>query len=124
MPNVGLQTPGPSLEPFMSAPSLATVRNRLETLIALAGLLERVERAGVKVGAEQYRSLVRQVTLALADELPADALQAVLGAHPAAAELYENLHYEQSGLSRSPLERSINSELLAGQVLTKAALRG
>ena len=107
----------------MSAPSLATVKNRLETLIALAGLLERVERAGLKVGAEQYRSLVRQITLALNDELPADALQAVLGAHPAAAELYENLHYEQSGLSRSPLERSINSELLAGQVLAKAALR-
>ena len=108
----------------MPAPSLATVKNRLETLIALAGLLERVERSGVKVGAEQYRSLVRQVTLALNDELPADALQAVLGAHPAAAELYENLHYEQSGLSRSPLERSINSELLASQVLAKAALRG
>ena len=107
----------------MSAPSLATVKNRLETLIALAGLLERVERAGVKVGAEQYRSLVRQVSLALNDELPADALQAVLGAHPAAAELYENLHYEQSGLSRSPLERSINSELFAGQVLAKAARR-
>ena len=124
MARVGLQTSGPSLEPFMSAPSLTTVKNRLETLIALAGLLERVERAGVKVGAEQYRSLVRQVTLALNDELPADALQAVLGAHPAAAELYENLHYEQSGLSRSPLERSINSELLASQVLAKAALRG
>lgn len=107
----------------MSAPSLAAVRNRLETVIALAGLLERVERAGVKVGADQYRSLVRQLSLALAQEVPAEALQAVLGAHPAASALYENLHYEQSGLSRSPLERSINSELLAGQVLAKAARR-
>ena len=107
----------------MSAPSLESVRTRLETLIALAGLLERVERSRVQVGADQYRNLVRQLKLALAQEVPAEALQAVLGAHPAASELYENLHYEQSGLSRSSLERSIGSEMLASQVLAKAARR-
>jgi hypothetical protein len=45
----------------------------------------------------------------------------VLGAHPAAAELYENQHYAQSGLSRSSLERSVQSEMLASQLIARAA---
>ena len=107
----------------MHAPSLESLRTRLENVIALARLLERVENSAVPVGAEQYRALVRQLQHALSQDLPDDALQAVLGAHPATAELYENMHYEQSGLSRSTLERSIGSEMLASQVLAKAARR-
>ena len=34
-----------------------------------------------------------------------------------------NKHYAQSGLSRSALERSIGSEMLASQVLEHAARR-
>lgn len=105
----------------MSAPRTESLKTRLETLIALARLLERVEASGAAVGADQYQALVRQLTQVLSQELPDDALQAVLGAHPATAELYENLHYEQSGLSRSSLERSIGSEMLASQVLARAA---
>lgn len=107
----------------MTAPQLETLRNRLETVIALARLLERVENSGVAVGADQYRALVRQLAVALSQEIPDDALQAVLGAYPAAAELYENMHYAQSGLSRSPLERSVGSEMLASQALARAARR-
>lgn len=107
----------------MTAPQLETLRNRLETVIALARLLERVENSSVAVGADQYRALVRQLTAALSQEIPDDALHAVLGAYPAAAELYENLHYAQSGLSRSPLERSVGSEMLASQALLRAARR-
>ena len=105
----------------MSAPHVESLKSRLETVIALARVLERVEASGVAVDADQYRVLVRQLALALSHDLPEDALNAVLGAHPAAAELYENLHYEQSGLSRSSLERSVGSEMLASQVLAKAA---
>ena len=105
----------------MSAPQLESLKTRLETVIALARLLERVERSSVSVGADQYRALVRQLAQALSQDLPDDALQAVLGAHPATAELYENLHYAVSGLSRSSLERSIGSEMLASQVLARAA---
>ena len=104
----------------MNAP-LATIKNRLETVIALSRLLERVEATSVQIGADQYRALVRQLTVALGQEIPDEALQAVLGAHPAAAEVYENMHYAQSGLSRQPLERSIGSEMLASQALAKAA---
>lgn len=107
----------------MSAAQLETLKNRLETTIALARLLERVERSSAPVGAEQYRNLVRQLSVALAQEMPHDALQAILGAHPAAAEVYENLHYAQSGLSRSTLERSVESEKLARQVLSRAGQR-
>ncbi len=107
----------------MSAPHVESLKSRLETVIALARLLERVEASNAPVGADQYRALVRQLALALSQALPADALHAVLGAHPAAAELYENLHYEQSGLSRSSLERSVGSEMLASQALVKAARR-
>jgi hypothetical protein len=45
----------------------------------------------------------------------------VLGAHPAAAEVYENMHYAQSGLSRQTLERSVGSEMMASQAIAKAA---
>ena len=108
----------------MSAPMInESLKNRLENVIGLARLLERVEHSRVPVGAEQYRALVRQLQLALAQDLPLDALNAVLGAYPTAAELYENMHYEQAGLSRSPLDRSVSSELLASQVLAKAAQR-
>ena len=108
----------------MPAPQLEPLKTRLENVIALARLLERVERSAVPVGADQYRALVRQLALALAQDLPDDALQAVLGAHPGAAELYENLNYARSGLSRSSLERSVASEMLASQALARAARKG
>ena len=104
----------------MTAAQLESIKSRLETVIALARLLERVENSTASVGADQYRALVRQLALALAQELPDAALQAVLDAHPAAGELYENLHYAQSGLSRSPLERSVESEKAAREVLDRA----
>jgi hypothetical protein len=107
----------------MSAAPFETLKNRLETVIALARLLDRVDQNPVLVGADQYRALVRQLSAALSQEMPDEALRAVLGAHPAAAEVYENMQYAQSGLSRSSLERSIESEKLARQVLARAARR-
>jgi len=105
----------------MSAIPLQIVKSRLENVIALARLLERIETSAVTFNADQYQALVRQLQMALAQELPHDALQAVLGAHPAAAELYENAHYSESGLSRSSLERSVGSEMLASQAIARAA---
>jgi hypothetical protein len=106
----------------MSAP-LESVKNRLENVIALARLLERVERHPSAPHPEQYRALVRQLGDALDAELPEDALKAVFGAYPAAAELYENRHYEHSGLSRAPLERSIETEMLTSQLLRRVAAK-
>ena len=105
----------------MTAAQRETIKSRLEVVISLSRLLEKVEGSSQHVGADQYRSLVRQLSVALSQEIPYDALQAVLDAHPAASELYENLHYDVSGLSRSPLDRSVSSEMLASQALAKAA---
>jgi hypothetical protein len=105
----------------MNAPRTESVQSRLETLIALARLLERVEASPIAVGADQYLALVRQLKAALAGPVPAAPLQAILSAHPATGEIYENMNYEMSGLSRSPLERSVATEMLATQLLHKIA---
>ena len=107
----------------MTAAQRESFKHRLEIAIALARLLERVETSGKAFGADQYRELVRQLGVALSQEVPDEALQAVLGAHPAAAEVYENLHYAESGLSRSSLERSVGSEMQASQLIARAARR-
>lgn len=107
----------------MNAPRTESLRTRLETLIALARLLERVEASAAAIGADQYRGLVSQLKAALAVALPEQALKAILDAHPATAELYENMHYESSGLSRSPLERSVATEMLAAEWIHRAARR-
>jgi hypothetical protein len=98
----------------------ATLKSRIENLIAMTQLLERVDAQPALVGAVQYRKLVQTVQDLLgADDLPEDALRAVLRASPAAALLYENLHYDRSGLSQSPLELAIDSELDARQLLDR-----
>ena len=105
----------------MAAPSTEPLHTRLETLIALARLLERVEASPAAIGASQYRALVRRIQQALGAPLPGPALQTILNAHPATAEIYENLHYESSGLSRSSLDRSVTTEMLATQLIHKIA---
>lgn len=105
----------------MSAHSFALQRSNLENLAMLAGVFERVERSGTAVDAQQYLVLVDRLKEALAADLPGDGLNAVLAAHPAAAELYENLHYAQAGLCRSPLERAIAAESAARAVLRRLA---
>jgi len=105
----------------MAGPSTEPLHTRLETLIALARLLERVEASPAAIGAGQYRALVRQIQALLSAPLPAPALQAIVKAHPATAEIYENLHYDTSGLSRSSLDRSVATELLATQLIHKVA---
>ena len=94
---------------------------QLETAIALAQILERVERSAEPVNADQYQVLVARLKAALSEELPEPALNAILGALPAAAEVYENMHYQVSGLSRSSLERSVSSEMLAAKLLARVS---
>ena len=105
----------------MTAPRTESLHSRLETLIALARLLERVEASSYAVGAGQYRALVRQIGTLLSAPLPGPALRAILDAHPATAEIWENLHYATSGLSRSPLDRLVATERLATDLLHKVA---
>lgn len=99
----------------------ATLQNRIENLIAMAQLLERVDAQPTLVGAQQYQNLVRTVRGLLEEDFPEDALRAVLRACPSSATLYENLHYDRSGLSQSPLDSAVSSELAATEFI--ASLR-
>jgi hypothetical protein len=105
----------------MNAPRLESIQTRIETVIALARLLDRVEASPIPLGADQYRALIRQLKAALAAPIPQPALDAILGAHPGTAELYENMHYDTTGLSRSPLDRSVATEMLASQLIERAS---
>jgi hypothetical protein len=95
---------------------------RLNSLAAMAGLLERLDRQRSTASAEQYRSVARQVSLLLAQAEPDAFLQALLNMAPASAELYENLRYDVAGLCRAPLESALNAELAATAAIKKAML--
>ena len=58
----------------------AALKNRIENLIAMAQLLERVDANPTIVGAQKYLNLVNTVKTLLADDLPDDALRAGLRA--------------------------------------------
>lgn len=98
---------------------LTTHRN----LVTLVQVLRKMERSSVPVDADQYRSVIAQITAALRDHPHDTALESLLAAVPELAELYENLNYELAGLCRSPLEASVGAEQTARAVLAKAAAR-
>ncbi|MBA3624790.1 MAG: hypothetical protein H0W48_10155 [Methylibium sp.] len=103
----------------MAAQPLGTVRTRLEELIAVSRLLEGAERHQFRIAADEYQLLVARVRRAFEGNLPAEAIKAVSNAFPSAGEVYENMHYARSGLSMSPLERSVSSEMAASQALQR-----
>ena len=90
---------------------IVRVPAQLEPLLGLAHLLERMERSPSAVNAAQYRSVILGVQSMLQEAPAGEALDALLGAFPATAELYENLHYAQAGLCRSPLDAAVAAEM-------------
>jgi len=98
-------------------------RSHLGTVITLAYLLECLEAGTAQASAHGYRQLVLRLQDALADDIAADALQAIINAYPATGEVFENLHYARAGLCRSTLALSVSSELAARQVIARAAAR-
>ena len=103
----------------MNATKTPHGKTNLTTVHVLAALLERLENSKVPVGAEQYRSVV----LHLVDEFNEVSdlgLGALLDAHPAAAEVYENVNYAHAGLCRSSLETSLAAELQAKTAIGRA----
>ena len=91
-----------------------------KNLVMLARMLERLDRSGEPVDPQQYRGVVEHLTEVLRT-VPYDAaLEAVLQASPATAELYENLNYQVAGLCRSPLEMALNAEIAARDAIASA----
>ncbi len=89
-------------------------------LVLLARVLERLERSSQPVDAEQYRAVVNHLTSELAVATSDARLYAVLQACPSAAEIYENIHYPQAGLSRSSLEDAMAAEGAARVAMARA----
>ena len=91
-----------------------------KNLVMLARMLERLDRSEVAVDPLQYRGVVEHLADALRSAPHDAALEAVLEASPATAELYENLQYQHAGLCRSPLEAGLNAELAARAAIDAA----
>ena len=106
----------------MSAPQLQTPRISAKTVLSLAHILERIDCSGDPVDAAQYQIVVSRLKHALSATMPSAALTAVLNTYPSTAELYENMHYEVSGLSCSSLDSAVSAELQATKLLGKLSL--
>jgi hypothetical protein len=90
-----------------------------KNLVVLARVLERLERSPVPVDPEQYRAVVQHLAAELGAAPRDAALNALLDAFPATAELYENLHYRYAGLCRTPLESALSAEVDARSVIDR-----
>jgi hypothetical protein len=104
----------------MNADKTIARASSLTVAHTLAALLERLEHSQVAVGADQYRSVVMHLVDELASVEQGDALKSLLDAHPAAAQVYENLNYQHAGLCRSSLDQSLAAEAQARQVIEHA----
>ena len=94
-----------------------------KNLVVLAQMLERLDRSPQPVDPEQYRTVAARLGAEL-EAAPHDAaLEAVLDAFPAMAQLYENLNYQHAGLCRSPLEPGLAAEIAARAAIDAARRR-
>lgn len=96
----------------------------LGAAVALARLLERLEGDPTQAGGGQYQLMVRKLGALLEAVKPGPGLTALLDNYPAAAQVYENLHYAHAGLCRSPLEAATQAEQLAVQAISRARRAG
>jgi len=95
-------------------------QERIASLARLATALEQADEGRLRLTPAAYRSLSRQLAGALRrHEGEPAALQALLAAHPAAAELYENLHYDVAGLVRSPIDMAAQGERQAAALIAR-----
>lgn len=92
----------------------------LAAVFMLARRLEQRENNAARVDAQLYRFEARCMTEELQSAPTDDALEALLEVFPATAEIYENLHYAQTGLSRSEPSAAMASLLLARKAIAKA----
>jgi hypothetical protein len=103
----------------MAPTEIDFTQERTAALVRLATVLQHFDSGHLPFDASQYHSIAKQLTTALRRNAGSPALQAVLDASPVAAELYENLHYDQAGLARSPLDQAVAAELEATHLLAR-----
>jgi hypothetical protein len=95
----------------------------LHNVLALAALLERLEHSLEPVAPAQYQAVAQRLAGALRGQSPSPVLQAILAAHPPAAEVYENVRYEHAGLCLAPLDAATQAELRTREALDRVAAR-
>jgi hypothetical protein len=100
-------------------------------LLALAGMLQRLENEPRGLDPLQYRELARRLDAGLAalhaaaqadrpgHERAATALEALLQRFPVAATLHENRLYAQAGLVRAPLDAAVSAEQATRALLAR-----
>lgn len=98
---------------------MKTTQTFTTNAVLVAQLLERLEHGG-HPDAGQYRLVAERLGQELSRIADIEALNAVLEAHPAAAEVYENMNYQHAGLSRSRLDASVAAELKAREAIARA----
>lgn len=103
----------------MIADQTPALADRHAVILPLAAMLQKLDMSSVAVDPAQYRSVVKRLSELLAATSLDPRLDGILGAYPAAAELYENLQYEHAGLCRSPLEASVDSEQRVKKLFAK-----
>ena len=100
---------------------MKTLQTPTQTTAVLVQLLERLDASRVSVDAHQYRTVVERLAQDLSNaEVDWSPL---LAQSPAATQIYENLHYAEAGLCRSPLELAAATELTAREVIGRARRR-
>ena len=100
---------------------MKTLQTPTQTTAVLVQLLERLEASRVSVDAHQYRTVVERLAQDLSNaEVDWSPL---LAQSPAATQIYENLHYAEAGLCRSPLELAAATELTAREAIERARRR-
>ncbi|MEO8249916.1 MAG: hypothetical protein ABI589_11145 [Burkholderiales bacterium] len=92
-------------------------------LALLAQLFERLDRSPRAPDGAQYRDVALRLAKEIGPTADADAVQALLAVSPAAAELYENMHYAHAGLCRSPLDAALAAEQSARACVDAARRR-
>ena len=90
---------------------MKTLQSPSRTAGVLAQLLERLDASRIPVDAHQYRTVVMGLAQMLADD--SVDWQPLLAESPAAAAVYENLHYAEAGLCRSDLDAAMRAEVAA-----------
>lgn len=103
----------------MTSDTQIRIPARLHALAATAMLLERLEQMPRSASASQYRSVVRQLETLLDEAADEPSLQALLDGLPALAELHENRHYAEAGLCRQPLDKAVQAEQQARDLLDR-----
>ena len=97
---------------------MKTLQSPSRTAAVLAQLLERLDASRVPVDGHQYRTVVASLSAMLSDD--SVDWQPLLAESPAAAAVYENLHYAEAGLCRSPLDAAMSAEVQARQAIDAA----